>query len=116
MGVSFDITERKQAEQALNERLRFETLLTEMSARFVNLPADRIDSEIQDAERRICELLGLDLAALWQWSNEDPEFFILTHLYSAKEGPQSLEGMDQEHFPWARTANAGRPDRCLFFA
>jgi hypothetical protein len=31
----------------LEERLRFETLLTDISARFVNFPADQIDSEIK---------------------------------------------------------------------
>ena len=39
----------------LEERLRFETLVTDISARFVNLPADQIDSEIkkvsQDKQR-----------------------------------------------------------------
>jgi len=33
----------------LEERLRFETLLAEISARFVHLSADRIDGEIEDA-------------------------------------------------------------------
>jgi formate hydrogenlyase transcriptional activator len=100
MGVSLDITERKRAEQALEERLRFETLLTEISTRFVNQPVDRIDREIEDAERRICELLGLDLSALWQWSDEAPNTLTLTHLYIAQDGPQPPERMIQEDFPW----------------
>jgi hypothetical protein len=32
-----DMTERKQAEQTLEDRLRFERLLSDLSARFVNL-------------------------------------------------------------------------------
>jgi hypothetical protein len=43
----------------LEERLRFETLLAETSARFVNLPADQIEDEIEDTQRRICEFLNL---------------------------------------------------------
>jgi hypothetical protein len=31
----------------LEERLRFETLLADISARFVNLPSDQIDGEIK---------------------------------------------------------------------
>jgi hypothetical protein len=50
----------------LEERLRFETLLTEISARFVNLPASKVDTEIEDAQRVICECLGLDHSSLWQ--------------------------------------------------
>ena len=52
----------------LEERLRFETLLTEISARYINLPVDRIDIGIEEDQRRICECLGLDMSALWQWT------------------------------------------------
>lgn len=38
----------KVTEQVLEERLKFETLLAELSAQFVNLPSDRIDSEIEE--------------------------------------------------------------------
>jgi len=48
----------------LEERLRFETLLAEISAHFVNLPADRLDSEIEGAQRRILEILDLDRSSL----------------------------------------------------
>ena len=41
-----EIEQRVQAQEALEDRLRFETLLTDISARFVNLPADQIDGEI----------------------------------------------------------------------
>ena len=37
----------------LDEGLRIETLLIELSSRFINLPSDQIDREIQDAQRRI---------------------------------------------------------------
>jgi hypothetical protein len=40
------------AEESLKERLKFERLLAELSARFVNLPADQIYSEIEAAQRR----------------------------------------------------------------
>jgi len=34
----------------MEERLRFERLLLEISARFVNIPADKVDSELRDAQ------------------------------------------------------------------
>jgi PAS domain S-box-containing protein len=100
MGVSLDITDRMRAEQALEKRLRFETLLTEISTRFVNQPMGRIDSEIDDAQRRICESLDLDFSVLWQWSDEACHILKLTHFYNAQEGAHSFEGMNQDHFPW----------------
>ncbi len=87
----------------LEERLRFEKLLVKISAHFVNLPADQIDSEIEDSQRRICECLGLDASSLWQWSGERPHFMTLTHLYSPPppEGPSLPEEIvAEEAFPW----------------
>lgn len=92
---------RRQFEESLETSLRFEELLVEISARFVNLPADRIDDEIKDAERLICQCLGIDLASLWQWSDEAPHFLTLTHLHAPPEGPEHPEGIDgEEAFPW----------------
>jgi hypothetical protein len=44
----------------LEEHLRFETLIADLSSKFVNLPAGEVDREIMDAERRVCEALDLD--------------------------------------------------------
>jgi PAS domain S-box-containing protein len=94
---------RKQAEKSLEERLKFEMLLTDILARFVNLPSDELDNAIRDAQRRICECLGLDLCALWQWSIEAPGLLTMTHIYRSLEGPLLPEPMDvKEYFPWCR--------------
>ena len=50
------------------ERLRFETVLSDLSASFINLPAEQLDAAIENAQRKICECLDLDLSALWEWS------------------------------------------------
>lgn len=84
------------------QRLHFETLIADLSLKFVNLPADEVDREIMEAERRICALLGLDFAVVWQVSDEAPGFFTLTHFFSAQGGPQPPERMRQEQYPWAR--------------
>jgi len=90
-----------ELQHQMEERLRFESLLTEISARFINLPSDQIDSVIEDAQRRICQCLGLDLSALWQWAPETPRFLTLTHLHSPPEGPARPLRLDAERaFPW----------------
>ena len=87
--------------EELKKHLKFETLLAELSAHFINLPTDQIDDEIEDAQRRICERLGLDMSSLWQWSAERPRYLTATHLHSPPEGPERPEGIDaQEAFPW----------------
>jgi formate hydrogenlyase transcriptional activator len=94
---------RAEAEllEELEERLRFETLLADISARFVNLPADQIDGEIEEAQRNVCHCLGMDLSSLWQLSAENPPLLTLSHLYRPLGGPPIPEPMDaQEYFPW----------------
>ncbi len=87
----------------LQERLRFETLLTEISARFVNLAASQVDSVIEDAQRAICQCLELDHSAVWQISGEDADQLYLTHFYRAPELPVPPERMNaSEFFPWAQ--------------
>lgn len=60
-------------QQELEERLRFEELIADLSLRFVNLPAAKVDEEIQEAIRQIAQCLGLDLIGLWQMKDEAPK-------------------------------------------
>ena len=77
------------------------TLIAEISSKFVNLPPGEVDREIMDAQRRIFELLDLDVSGFWQWSAEASGFFRLTHYSRAGEGTQIPERMNsQEYFPW----------------
>lgn len=86
----------------LNEQLRFETLLAEISTFFINLPADRIDNEIEVVQQRVCEFLDLDRSSLFQVSEGDPETLLLTHVYQPPESPTPLERMSlKDFFPWA---------------
>ena len=103
-----DIVEFRQAweeppgmPEELEQRRHFDTLVGDLSLKFINLPANEIDSEIEDSQRRVCQCLGLDMCSLWQWSDESPGFLALTHLYRSVEGPPTPEPMDaQEYFPW----------------
>ena len=77
---------KRSAEKQLKEQLKFETLLSEVSAGFVNLPDDQIDRAIQDTQRRVCEFLGVDLSALWQLSMENPGLHLSDPPLSASGG------------------------------
>jgi len=87
----------------IREQLKFETLLSDISARFVNLPADQIDAEIQLTQRKICECLGIDNSALWQSSPDEPRIFLLTHLHRDPKLPPAPDRMDGDtYFPWVQ--------------
>jgi len=84
----------------IEKRLGFETLLVEISSRFVNVPADQVDGEIRGAQRRMCEFLDLDRSSLGQVSERDHRELPLTHVYQPEVSalPEGLNGI--EFFPW----------------
>jgi formate hydrogenlyase transcriptional activator len=93
----------------LEEPLKFERLIAEISGRFVNLPADKVDGEIRGAQRRMCEFLGLDRSSLGQVSERESKTVPLTHIHQPPGSPlpERLDGM--AFFPWtAQTALAGQ--------
>jgi len=92
-----------QETYSIEDQLRFESLLANLSSRFVNLPGQLVDREIEDAQRRVCECLGLHMCSLWQWEVGNPDIFILTHLYRPQGGPEVPERMSgSEFFPWGQ--------------
>ena len=92
-------TENLQTE--LDERLKFETLIADLSSKFINLPAGEVDREVEDAQRRVCEFLSIDLCALWQWTHDAPRYITITHLYRPLGGPPPPDRVDAEEMaPW----------------
>lgn len=88
---------------AVEERLRFETLVADLSTKFVSVPSGQVDGEIEEAQRQVCGSLGLDLSALWQWSDQAPYALQLTHLYRPPGGPPTPDRMNaRDYFPWCQ--------------
>lgn len=84
------------------EEAGFETLMVELSTRFINLPAQEVDTAIEEAQRRVCEYFNLGISAVFQWASHDPDVFILTHLYRPGGGPEVPNRMAAlEYFPWS---------------
>ncbi len=85
----------------LDKQLRFETLLAEISTLFINLPVGQIDSEIEAAQRRICEFLDLDRSTLWQVLEQEPGTILLTHIYQPEGSRLPVDRMNlNEFFPF----------------
>jgi PAS domain S-box-containing protein len=84
----------------LEFRLGFESLLADISARFVSLPAHRVDEAIRDAQRRVCDLFGVDLCMLWQWVDADRRFMALSHYYGEMPAPPPEPVRADEFYPY----------------
>ena len=95
--------------ERLGDRLEFETLISDLSSRIISLPPGEVDREIEEALRRTCALVGIDLAVLWQWSSAAPGVVISTHAYCADEAWRPSEAMGEDQYPWlVQQALAGR--------
>jgi formate hydrogenlyase transcriptional activator len=93
-----------RADAGLDHGERVETLLIELSARFISLSPEHVDREITEAQRRICDYLGFDRSALWEQPVDDPAAFLLTHIYQRPEMPSPLPVNADlaPNFPWLR--------------
>ncbi len=81
-----DKTEVKSDEMELNERLRFEALLSRLSTIFVNLPSSEVDSKICDSLESITEFLGFQRGVILEFSSDQTRL-LLTHQYNAPGSP-----------------------------
>ncbi|MBE0583141.1 MAG: hypothetical protein IH612_05190, partial [Desulfofustis sp.] len=92
---------KRKSYAELDRQLRFESLLVEISTLFINLPADEIDSRIEEVQCRICEFLDIDRSTLWQFQEHDPKTLLLTHIYQPPGSrPTPERTILADLFPW----------------
>jgi len=92
-------TRRLHAESALADRLRFETLLSEVSSRFVHVSPDRLASRIEDALNRVLEHLGLDRGVVFELSRDGSHLRALVSVVRAGKTPPPAE-ISVDSLPW----------------
>jgi transcriptional regulator with GAF, ATPase, and Fis domain len=71
---------RKEKTEAFENQLLFERLISEISRKFVDLSADKVDEEIRQVLRLIAEFLDVDLASLYQINLEEETIYV-THYW-----------------------------------
>ncbi|MBB5340117.1 sigma 54-interacting transcriptional regulator [Tunturiibacter gelidoferens] len=89
------------AQAGVDDQLRFETLMTELSAKFVSVTSASIDHEIVEAQKDIVRALGLDRSTLVQL--RDDERFVATHSWQLP-GLQPFPGFAVKDLPWMASA------------
>ena len=84
VALLFERRRRRHAQDRLKERLRFETVLTEISAGFASVPesarqesgveppvpASTAEHQVREGLRRVAETLGAEGASLWRFSED----------------------------------------------
>jgi signal transduction histidine kinase len=96
---------------AVQERLQFDALLGELSATFVNLPAEEVDGRIESSLRRIVEFLGTDRSGLAELSTDGKQMRF-THSYQVPGVLPSPRVILETDLPWyAMKVRQGEPFR-----
>ena len=109
----FERRRRQRAQAALEDRLRFETLLTEISAGFADppggvlrepdrtaRPADSVDDLVREGLRRIAQGLGAEGASLWRFSTSGASLTVSWSQQGLSAPPAEVSLDD---FPFLRT-------------
>jgi signal transduction histidine kinase len=93
--------------------LRFESLLAELSATFVNLPANQVDSQIESALCRLVEFLEVDRGDLAEVL-VDRKQLVITHSYHMPGVPPQPRTIVDDQLPWyAEAIYKGEPLRLV---
>ncbi|MGP0065584.1 MAG: GAF domain-containing sensor histidine kinase [Isosphaeraceae bacterium] len=83
----------------LEERLRFERLLTDLSATFINVAADSVDAQIEQALERLVDFLGVERSSLGQVSQDNKDIAV-THSFVAAGYPPLPPLILEKDLPW----------------
>ena len=77
--------------------LRFESLVIDLAAGFINVDPGRVYLVIEECLRRIVEALGLDRSTLFQRSGED---LVVTHSWAAPGFDPFPKVWGRDQLPW----------------
>ncbi len=98
-GLLVNRTKRRGAQRALAERLRFETLLSDLSSTFITLPAREVDGQIEKALTRIGSDLDVDRAVLADLDERERAVKV-THSWTRAGIEPLAPSLQASAFPW----------------
>ena len=97
--------QRKRAEQRLHERLRFETLISDLAATFIKIRAEEVDRQIEQGLRRVVEELGVDRASVGEAVAGGQ--FRITHSWTRQDVASLPTFLETSGLPWTTSRIRG---------
>lgn len=102
VGLLVNRRRRRRAEWALADQLQFETVLSDISSRFVGITPDAVVAEIERALACTVAQLGLDRGALFRLSEDGRELLAsITSVRAGETPPPAVIRLDA--IPWMWT-------------
>ena len=99
IGLVLHRRRRKRAEQSLARQLRFETLISDISSEFINLPLSEIELGIQKSLVRLRDFLGVDRISIYELAGNETSLR-LRHFATVEGMAGPPEALSREDFPW----------------
>src|SRR5437867_10032982 len=97
-GLLLQRTGRRRVEVSLDERLRFESLLSELSASLIDVSMSDLDGAIERGLQRVGTFLKVDRANLLEYVDKGA----IVRISWATEGIRPLSRvLEPDQFPWA---------------
>jgi signal transduction histidine kinase len=97
-GLVFERTHRARAKSLLAERLRFESLVSELSARLIPVSLGDVDTEIERGLQRVVEFLRMDRASLIE---HVPAGTVVRIAWAVEGVDRMAPILEVGQFPWA---------------
>jgi DNA-binding CsgD family transcriptional regulator len=95
----------------LQDRSGFEPFLADLSASFLSVPADQVDSQIVAGLRQIVEFLGIDRSGFGELVTNKNKL-VITHSFEVPGVPSTPRIYVEDHWPdYARRVQQGEPFR-----
>jgi PAS domain S-box-containing protein len=90
---------RRKVEESLVERLAFESLLSDLSTTFINLPEEQVDSNIENGLGRIAEFLNIEGITLYEFSQDRTEL-TATFSWTREASKPAPTVVTMNRMPW----------------
>ncbi|MGE3778661.1 MAG: GAF domain-containing protein, partial [Pirellulaceae bacterium] len=105
MGLLVNRRRRRRAERALADQLQFETMLSDVSSRFVGVTSEQVTGEIECALASVAKHLGLDRGALFRLSDDGRELrAMVTSVRTGEDQQPAVIALDSIPWMWAQLA------------
>ncbi|UCH14630.1 MAG: PAS domain S-box protein [Bacteroidales bacterium] len=101
LAITKDVTEKKVAKQRIEERLLHEKILSEVSTKFVNLPIELVNKEINNSFEYIGKMLNIDRIYLWEISEDMKEYFV-SCAWADEAIQETPVYLDSDSFPYVK--------------
>jgi PAS domain S-box-containing protein len=100
-GLLWQRANRRKVQRSLTERLAFESLVSDLSTTFINLPQEEIDASVETSIGRIAEFLGMDRITLHEFSAD--RLRLMLSIFWSTDGFKPVpESVEAGQFSWWR--------------